>query len=74
MIGNNLSPESLEMRIGYVFRNKTLLETALTHSSFTNEKKARGESADGTATRSSTPSSSTGRRCCRATHRASGTT
>ena len=46
MIGNNLSPESLEMRIGYVFRNKTLLETALTHSSFTNEKKARGESAE----------------------------
>lgn len=46
MIGNNLSPESLEKRIGYVFRNKTLLETALTHSSFTNEMKARGESSE----------------------------
>ena len=31
-------PESLEQKIGYTFQNKSLLQTALTHSSFANEK------------------------------------
>lgn len=39
---NNIS--LLEEKIGYVFKDKSLLETALTHSSFANELKARGES------------------------------
>ena len=34
--------ELLEKKIGYVFSDKSLIETALTHSSFTNEQKARG--------------------------------
>ena len=33
---------SLEERIGYVFQNKDLLITALTHSSYSNEMKSRG--------------------------------
>ena len=33
----------LEEKIGYEFRDKTLLDTALTHSSYANELKARGE-------------------------------
>lgn len=33
------SMEQLEQRIGYVFRNRSLLEQALTHSSFANEQK-----------------------------------
>ena len=32
----------LETTIGYTFRDKTLLETALTHSSYSNEAKGRG--------------------------------
>lgn len=32
----------LEKRLGYRFKNKSLLRTALTHSSFTNEMKSRG--------------------------------
>lgn len=32
----------LEQKIGYTFTNKELLQTALTHSSFSNENKARG--------------------------------
>ena len=32
----------LEKRIGYTFKNKKLIETALTHSSYANELKARG--------------------------------
>ena len=32
----------LEERIGYQFRNRTLLETALTHSSFANENRNKG--------------------------------
>lgn len=34
--------ETLESRIGYRFKDRTLLETALTHSSFANEKQAAG--------------------------------
>jgi ribonuclease-3 len=34
--------DMLEENIGYVFRDKGLLETALTHSSFANENKRRG--------------------------------
>ena len=33
----------LEKRIGYTFNNKALLRTALTHSSFSNEARSRGE-------------------------------
>lgn len=33
----------LEEKIGYVFKNKKLLITALTHSSYANELKAKGE-------------------------------
>ncbi len=32
----------LEERIGYIFKNKKLIETALTHSSYSNELHARG--------------------------------
>ena len=32
----------LEARIGYIFKDKNLLETALTHSSYANEKGAEG--------------------------------
>ena len=39
---NNIS--LLEEKIAYEFKDKSLLETALTHSSFANELKARGES------------------------------
>lgn len=38
----SVSPEELERRIGYTFRNKELLRTALTHSSYSNEMKSRG--------------------------------
>lgn len=34
--------EKLEANIGYTFKNKNLLSTALTHSSYTNEAKAKG--------------------------------
>lgn len=34
----------LEEKIAYTFKDKSLLETALTHSSFANECRARGES------------------------------
>ncbi len=34
--------EELEKTIGYAFRDRTLLETALTHSSYSNEAKGRG--------------------------------
>ncbi len=33
----------LEKTIGYVFKNKKLLHTALTHSSYSNEKRAHGD-------------------------------
>mgnify|MGYP003096833251 CR=1 FL=1 len=33
--------EEYEKRIGYRFRDKQLLETALTHSSFANENKCK---------------------------------
>ncbi len=33
---------SLEKKLGYTFKNKKLIETALTHSSYANELKARG--------------------------------
>ena len=36
-----LSLEEYEKRIGYRFKNKDLLETALTHSSFANEHKCK---------------------------------
>lgn len=32
----------LEMAVGYTFKNKQLIETALTHSSYSNEKRAHG--------------------------------
>ena len=34
--------EKLESRIGYAFQNRDLLNTAITHSSYANENKARG--------------------------------
>ncbi len=34
--------EHLEQKLGYHFKNKALLETALTHSSYANENRARG--------------------------------
>ena len=36
---NTFSPEELEKRIGYCFKNKLLIKQALTHSSFTKEQK-----------------------------------
>jgi len=36
-----LGIDEFERRIGYTFRNKTLIETALTHSSYSNELKVR---------------------------------
>ncbi len=36
----------LEEKIGYEFKDKNLIITALTHSSYANECKARGENAD----------------------------
>ena len=36
--------EQLEKRLGYTFKNKQLLQTALTHSSYANEKHGAGES------------------------------
>ena len=33
--------EELELKIGYVFENKELLKTALTHSSYSNEVRGR---------------------------------
>ena len=36
--------EKLEERLGYTFQNRRLLENALTHSSYANENKAKGES------------------------------
>ncbi len=38
------SPEAFEERIGYHYRDGSLLLCALTHSSFANEMKAKGES------------------------------
>ena len=40
-IGKNIF--ELEEAIGYVFKDKTLIEKALTHSSYANELKAKGE-------------------------------
>lgn len=37
-----LHAEDLERKIGYVYKNKRLLVTALTHSSFSNEQRAKG--------------------------------
>ncbi len=34
--------ENLEEKLGYHFKNKALLETALTHSSYANENRSRG--------------------------------
>jgi len=36
-----LGIDEFERRVGYTFRNKTLIETALTHSSYSNELKVR---------------------------------
>ena len=36
-IDNLLSRMTLEEKIGYTFRDRTLLENALTHSSYANE-------------------------------------
>ena len=33
---------ALEERLGYSFRNRTLLKTAVTHSSYANENRASG--------------------------------
>jgi len=41
---NNLS--SIEQKLGYKYNNISLLENALTHSSFANETKARGKRAE----------------------------
>ncbi len=38
--------ESLEQQIGYVFSDRSLLETALTHSSYANEKRLKGLSSN----------------------------
>ena len=38
--------EKLEERLGYTFQNRRLLENALTHSSYANENKAKGESSN----------------------------
>lgn len=40
---NTYSLEELEKRIGYTFKNKALLRQAMTHSSFTNERKINKE-------------------------------
>ena len=40
------SPEAFEERIGYRYNNIDLLVTALTHSSYANECKPRGETAE----------------------------
>lgn len=42
MIAYSISTDSLEKRIGYSFKNKELLSTALTHSSASNEERAKG--------------------------------
>ena len=34
--------EALEARLGYTFRDRSLLENALMHSSYANENRARG--------------------------------
>ena len=36
-------PAGLEKTIGYIFKNRKLLHTALTHSSYSNEKRAHGD-------------------------------
>ena len=38
-----LPQEELEKKIGYVFKNKETLRCALTHSSYSNELKAKGK-------------------------------
>ena len=38
---NNLSIDKLEKTIGYTFKNKSIITTALTHSSYANEQKSR---------------------------------
>ncbi len=41
-----LSPEVFEEKIGYHYKNKDLLITALTHSSYANECKPKGEAVE----------------------------
>ena len=41
-----LSPHSLEEKIGYSYKNINLLITALTHSSYANEQKPKGEAVE----------------------------
>ncbi len=41
-----LSPHLLEEKIGYSYKNKNLLITALTHSSYANEQKPKGEAVE----------------------------
>ena len=42
-MANEVRPvEQLEKRIGYVFRNREIIGAALTHSSYSNEKKSKG--------------------------------
>ena len=38
--------EKLEEKLGYTFRDRSLLENALTHSSYANENKSRGETSN----------------------------
>lgn len=38
--------EKLEEKLGYTFRDRGLLENALTHSSYANENKSRGETSN----------------------------
>lgn len=43
MKGNACPSAALEEAIGYKFHDKAILKTALTHSSYSNERKSRGE-------------------------------
>lgn len=40
-MSNNFNVEQLEKTIGYSFKDKSIIKTALTHSSYANEQKAR---------------------------------
>lgn len=38
--------KQLEERLGYLFHDRSLLENALTHSSYANENKQKGEASN----------------------------
>ena len=46
MTEKNFTAEGLEKRIGYSFRNKEILNKALTHSSYSNECRSKGITAE----------------------------